>query len=240
MLRSIKRLFGDRLSASDGQIGQVKDVYFDDQSWAVRYVVVDTGSWLPGRQVLIAPYAFGNLHRSGKTLRVSLTRAQIERSPSIETHKPVSRPYEEGYHRSYGWPDCWPGDAWWGMSGFPSLGLRANPLVIERATVSEAYPEPAEAHLRSAQAVRGYHLRASDGTIGHVCDCMMDSRSWAIAQVVVKTGPRLSGQEVRIPASAVARISYEDSTVFVTWKGQAVEHCPAHHLAADSPRAEPR
>ena len=52
MLQSLKQLYGDKLGASDGEIGHVKDFYFDDQNWAVRYVVADTGSWLPGRQVL--------------------------------------------------------------------------------------------------------------------------------------------------------------------------------------------
>ena len=53
MLRSIKQLYGDKLGASDGEIGRVKDFYFDDKHWAIRYVVADTGSWMPGRLVLI-------------------------------------------------------------------------------------------------------------------------------------------------------------------------------------------
>lgn len=105
MLQSIKQLSGKKLGASDGDIGHVKDFYFDDQTWAVRYVIADTGNWLPGRQVLISPYAFGGLHQAEKVLRVNLTRKQIENSPAIESHKPVSRQYEEEYHRYYGWPD---------------------------------------------------------------------------------------------------------------------------------------
>src|SRR5208282_3139147 len=89
MLQRIKQLYGDKLGASDGEIGHVKDFYFDDQNWAVRYVIADTGSWLTGRQVLISPHAFGGLHQSGKLLRVNLTRKQIEGSPPIELHKPV-------------------------------------------------------------------------------------------------------------------------------------------------------
>ena len=94
MLQSIKELYGQKLGASDGEIGHVKDFYFDDQNWVVRYLVADTGSWLPGRQVLISPHAFGSLHQAGKVLRANLTRKQIEDSPSIESHKPVSRQYE--------------------------------------------------------------------------------------------------------------------------------------------------
>ena len=133
MLQSIKQLYGNKLGASDGEIGHVKDFYFDDQNWAVRYVVADTGSWLPGRQVLISPHSLGGLDQAGKVLRVNLTRKQIEDSPSIESHKPVSRQYEEEYYRYYGWPYYWQGDGLWGMSGFPILELPPKPAP-ERAS----------------------------------------------------------------------------------------------------------
>jgi sporulation protein YlmC with PRC-barrel domain len=230
MLQSIKQLYGDKLGASDGEIGHVKDFYFDDQNWAVRYVVADTGSWLPGRLVLISPHAFPEGFR-GKILRVNLTRKQIENSPPIETHKPVSRQYEEEYYRYYGWPYYWQGDGLWGMSGFPILELPTKPLLSEPATASGPQPERADAHLRSTQAVNGYHLHASDGTIGHVCDFMIDDKSWAIRQLVIKTGHRFTGKEVQIPTGKVDRISYEDSTVLVNLTMEAVEQSPAHHLA---------
>jgi sporulation protein YlmC with PRC-barrel domain len=231
MLRNIKQLYGNKLGASDGDIGHVKDFYFDDTTWAVRYLVADTGSWLPGRQVLISPHAFGSLHQDGKVLRANLTRKQIENSPSIESHKPVSRQYEEEYYRYYGWPYYWQGSALWGMSGFPILELPAKPLPSEPATASGTQPERADAHLRSTQTVNGYHVHASDGTIGHVCDFMMNDRSWAIHQLVIKTGHWLSGKEVQIPTSKVDRISYEESTVFVNLTKEAVEQSPQHHLA---------
>jgi hypothetical protein len=104
MLQSIKHLYRETLRASDGDIGHVKDFYFDDTNWAVRYVVADTGSWLSGRQVLLAPHAFGPLYQDGKILLVNLNRKQIENSPSIALHKPVSRQYEGEYYQYYGWP----------------------------------------------------------------------------------------------------------------------------------------
>jgi sporulation protein YlmC with PRC-barrel domain len=229
MLQSLKQLYGDKLGASDGEIGHVKDFYFDDQSWAVRYVVADTGSWLTGRQVLISPHAFGGFYQPGKLVLVNLTRKQIEESPSIESHKPVSRQYEEEYYRYYGWPSYWQGDGLWGMSGFPMVELPAKPLPNKSAAASGPQPRRADAHLRSTQAMNGYHIKASDETIGHVCDFMMDARSWAIRQLVIKTGHRLSGSEVEIPMSKVDRISYEESTVFVNLTRKAVEQSPAHH-----------
>ena len=180
MLQSIKQLHGNKLGASDGDIGHVKDFYFDDQNWAVRYVVADTGTWLPGRQVLLSPHAFGSLHHAGKVLRVNLTRKQIEDSPAIESHKPVSRQYEEEYHRYYGWPYYWEGDGMWGMSGFPVLERPQNLSPGKPAAANGPQPKRADAHLRSTQAVSGYHLQATDGIIGHVCDFMMDDKSWAI------------------------------------------------------------
>jgi sporulation protein YlmC with PRC-barrel domain len=234
MLRSIKELYGDKIGASDGDIGQVKDFYFDDQNWTIRYLVADTGSWLPGRQVLLTPHALGRLDQAEKVLRVNLTRKQIEDSPSIESHKPVSRQYEEEYYRYYGWPSYWQGDGLWGVSGFPISELPANPLPSESAMARGLQPERADAHLRSAQAVNGYHVRTGDGLIGHVCDFMMDAQSWAIGQLVVKTGHRLSGKEVLIPMKQVDRISYEESTVFVDLTREATEQAAAPHLVSDS------
>ena len=231
MLRSIKQLYGNKLGALDGEIGHVKDFYFDDQNWVVRYLVADTGSWLSGRQVLISPHAFASLDRSGKLLLVNLTRKQIENSPAIESHEPMSRQYEEAYHRYYGWPYYWEGGGLWGMSEVPFSELPPKPRPSEPATASGPLPERADAHLRSAQAVNGYHLQASDGTSGHICDFMMDDQSWAIRQLVIKTGHRFSGKEVQISTSRVDRISYEKSTVFVNLTREAVEQSPAHHVA---------
>jgi len=233
MLRSMKDMEDYTIGATDGIIGQVKDFYFDDQNWVIRYLVADTGSWLPGRRVLLSPHAFGNLHQDGKVLCANLTRKQIEDSPSIESHKPVSRQYEEEYYRYYGWPYYWQGNALWGMSGFPILELPTKPLPSERATARSPQPERADAHLRSAQAVNGYHVKASDGTIGHVCDFMVDAQSWAICRLVIKTGHLLSGKEVQIPTGKVDRISYDESTVFVNVTVASVEQSPAHHLVSD-------
>jgi hypothetical protein len=79
--------------------------------------------------------------------------------------------------------------------------------------------------------VNGYHLQASDGIIGHVCDFMMDTQSWAIRQLVIKTGHRFSGKEVQIPTSKVDRISYRGIHGVREFDQEAVEQSPAHHLA---------
>jgi hypothetical protein len=227
MLQSLKELYGDILGASDGNIGAVKDFYFDEQNRVVRYVVADTGKWLAGRQVLISPQAFTGGKPGGNVMPVKLTRKQIEDSPAIATHKPVSRQNEEAYHRYYGWPYYWEGDGLWGgMRGFPMLEVPATFLPGKPPAESAPKTEGTDAHLRSTRAVSGYHVQATDGIVGHVCDFLMDNQSWAIDQLVVKTGHRLTGKEVRIPMSAVERISYAESTVHVKLTREAVEKSP--------------
>ena len=234
MLRSLKQLYGNKLGATDGDIGHVKDFYFDDQKWAVRYVVADTGSWLTGRQVLISPHAFKRLLQAEKVLRVKLTKKQIEDSPALASHKTVSRQYEEEYHLHYGWPYYWQGDALWGMSGVPLVELPSKPPAVEPAHANGAPLKNADAHLRSTQAVSGYTAQASDGTAGHICDFMMDGQSWTIRELVIKTGHRFSGKEVRVAASKVSRIGYEESTVFLDMTKEAIEQSSTLDLAPES------
>jgi uncharacterized protein YrrD len=231
MLRSINQLYDGKLGASDGEIGHIKDFYFDDENWAIRYLVADTGLWLPGRQVLLTPHSLGRLDQMEKVIRVNLTRKQIEDSPSIESHKPLSRQYEETYYRYFGWPYYWQGNRIWGMSGFPILELPPNRLADVPIAASGRRPERPDDHLRSTRSVNGYQLKATDGIVGPVCDFMMDAQSWVIGELVIKTGHRFSGHEVLIPTKAVDSISYEDSTVLLNCNTEAVEQGPAHQLA---------
>ncbi len=228
MSQSIKQLYGNKLAASDGEIGQVKDFYFDDLGWGVRFLVADTGTWLPGRQVLISPHSLGPCEQVGTTLRVNLTRKQIEQSPSIETRKPVSRQFEEVYYQYYNWPFYWMGGDLWGMSGVPGEGHPANPTPRQSGVMGAPYDKPADAHLRSAQAVGGYQFKTNDGIIGHISDFMMDPKTWAIRHLLVRTGSRLSGKEVEIPVTKINRISYDESTVYADLTGEAVQKSPRH------------
>lgn len=176
MLRSVRNLFEDKLGAADGEIGHVNDFSFDDQDWAVRYLVADRGSWMPGRLVLISPHAFGNLYQGGNVLLVNLTRQQIENSPSIESHKPISRQYEEEYHRYYGWPFYWQGDQLWGMSAFPIASASSGRSPSDQSTPGGGKGESNDPHLRSAKAIIGYQIQAADEAIGHVTDFVMDDK----------------------------------------------------------------
>ena len=164
MLQNIKELYGDKLTALDGEIGRVKDFYFDDKTWVIRYLVADTGSWLTGRQVLLSPHAFGKLDLQEKILHLKLHKQQIESSPPIESHKPVSRQYEIEYYRYYGWPAYWDGGAMWGLGGYPAV----IPPSQDEMEAHLKHHHRADKHLQSTRSVTGYHIQATDGVIGEL------------------------------------------------------------------------
>jgi sporulation protein YlmC with PRC-barrel domain len=236
LLQSIKQLYGSKLRALDGEIGHVKDFYFDDQKWGVRYVVVDTGSWLSGRLVLISPHAFGNFHEYRHSPIVDLTRKQIENSPPIETHKPVSRQYEAEYYRYYGYPSYWNGIELWGGAGFPVV---PPPNLMPGGKESRfGSLDSEDPHLRSTKELAAYYIQASDGEIGHVTDFMIDDTSWEIRHLIVETGHWFAGKEIAISPAHIDRISYEESKVFVTMTKQSIVDAPEFHVP--SPSGRPR
>jgi sporulation protein YlmC with PRC-barrel domain len=226
MMRSIRQLYGKKLGASDGDLGHVKDFYFNDQEWIVRYVVADTGSWLTGRSVLLSPHAFGSLHEEGDCLVVNLTRQQIEDSPSILSHVPVSRQYEEEYYRYYAWPSYWEADGTFGIGNFPGSALPASDLDEEVGPKSK----DADPHLRSTHALKGYEVQTSEGGLGHVVDFMMEEESWTIRQLVIETGHWFSGKQIVISPNHVDRISYEESKIFVNLTKKAIMDAPEYHV----------
>ena len=126
MLRSAKELRGYAIGASDGDIGQVDDLYFDDEAWVMRYLAVDTGTWLSGRRVLISPISLGQPDWMAQRLPVALTRERVRNSPDIDTQKPVSRQHEADYFGYYGYPYYWGGMGMWGMGAYPGYLMTAS------------------------------------------------------------------------------------------------------------------
>jgi sporulation protein YlmC with PRC-barrel domain len=227
MLQNLKELYGHQLAASDGAIGRVKDFYFDDQTWAVRYVVADTGTWLSERMVLLSPHAFGRLELEAKLLHINLTRKKIEDSPAIDTHRPVSRQYEVAYNRYYGWPNYWEPVGVWGETGLPVVMPPATPESVHH----RGHNQRDDVHLRSAQSVAGYQIHAKDGPLGTVSSFLLDPKTWLIRQVVVETGHWYAGKEILIPVSKVGAIRYEESRVEVALTQAELKDTPEHEVA---------
>ena len=197
MLRSLRALLGYTVCATDGNIGSVHDFYFDDDNWFIRYLVVDTGHWLPGRKVLVPPGVLGQLNWTASTFPLALTRKQVEKSPDIDTDKPVSRQQQLDLHNHFGWP------AYWIDPGFgPTPGMEPDARILESATPSDTgTEEKGDPHLRSVKEVRGYPIHASDGKIGHAEDFVADVEFWVMRSLVVDTRNWLPGKLVLIAHS---------------------------------------
>jgi uncharacterized protein YrrD len=224
MLTSIDHLKGSRIVATDGEIGHVDQAYFDDRAWVIRFLVVNTGSWLSGREVLISPYAVQQPLGTGKLIDVHLTRAQVEGSPGLDTHLPVSRRHELENLRYYAYPEYWEGDGLWGMGALPLMPLMPLPDRADQA------PVPAEdVHLRSSASVTGYDIQASDGSIGHVQDFIFDDASWAVRYLVVDTRNWWpGGRKVLLATHWIDRIDWAESTAFVKLTREQVRDSPLY------------
>jgi hypothetical protein len=99
MLRSLKDLAGYTVNASDGAVGNVVDFLLDDERWTVRYLVVETGAFFDQRRVLISPISFRTADWATREFHLALTIDKIQKSPSVDTDKPVSRQHEVDYYR---------------------------------------------------------------------------------------------------------------------------------------------
>jgi hypothetical protein len=221
MLKSASHLKNYALSASDGVLGKVKDFLFDDQLWVVRYVVADTGKWLPGRRVLITPSALGEPDSVENVLPVTLTKEQIKNSPGIAEDKPVSRQHEEKLHAHYGWSPYW----------IESEAAYFAAGVLE-ARETRPVGSSGDPNLQSLTEVTGYHIKATDRGIGHVEDCIVEDRTMWIRYVVVDTKNWLPAKKVLLSPSWIKQISWSARTAAVDLTREQVQNCPEYDPSA--------
>jgi uncharacterized protein YrrD len=222
-----------RLACTDGQIGKVKEFYFDDRYWAVRYLIVDTGNWLTGREVLISPLALKAVHHNERTISVALSKQQIAESPALDSDKPVSRQFEQEYYRYYGWPGYWEGSFMWGSSPFlmapaPYLG---TPYDLEKREKWKPTPREENSwdpHLRSTKAMSGRHIEATDGGIGHVEDFIIDDQTWAIRYLVIDTRNWWPGKKVLLAPHWIEDLNWGESKVSVNLSRAKIRQSPEY------------
>ncbi len=207
----VNALQGYAVHASDGDLGRVDGFLLDDRYWTIRYLVVETGSWLVERKVLIAPTALESIDPSNRRILVKLTREQVRHSPDIDTDQPVSRQHEAELMSYFGWPAYW--DDWAG-----------SPLFVEPRRLVEV--PPGDPHLRSTGEISGYRIHASDGEIGHVEDFLLDEGKWSLRSLVVSTRNWLPGKKVVLPVAWVRDASWENAEVTVDHTRAEVLNCP--------------
>jgi len=208
MLRSVKSLHGSTLEATDGSIGRVDDVYFDDASWKVRYILANTGAWLPERLVLLSPASLGE--PGERTMPVSLTKDQIKDSPGINSDEPVSRQHERLIAAHYGWPPYWEGYKM-------MLGKIAERKV--------------DSHLRSAHEVIGYKVEATDGSIGRISDLILQTEDWTVRYVVVDLSAWLPDRKVLLDPHWFSQFRWDHAIATIDHTRNQIERAPNYHAS---------
>jgi uncharacterized protein YrrD len=226
MQRNVNNLIGNNLDATDGEIGRVEDFYFDDQTWTIRYLVVKTGSWLSGRQVLISPHVIPQHAWESGIFPVRLTKEQVRNSPDIDTDKPISRQQEEELASHYLWDPYWgtgfhPGAAWGVIPPTPSLDPAE---IIDPTAEKELERSTEDPHLRSCREIIGYHIHATSGDIGHVNDFILDDQTWQLSYLVVKTHSWLGSKKVLIAVRHITHVQWADAKVLVDLSTDAIKN----------------
>jgi sporulation protein YlmC with PRC-barrel domain len=231
MLRNTSEIIGYTIGAQDGQIGKVTDFLFDDDTWLVRWLVVDTGSWLSGRKVLLPPSALGHFSAIGDQFSVKLTKQQVKDSPGLDTDLPVSRQMETSTYDYYGWNPYWSSGLYmggyaWGAGGMSPMPYGETLREVEEITAEER--ENSDMHLRSVRTVTGYHIHASDGEIGHVADVLVEDSDWGIHYLVVDTTNWWPGKKVLVSPRSIKDIDWTKSQVDLNVVRQRVKDAPTY------------
>lgn len=230
MLRSARKTQSFALAARDGRIGHVREFYFDDHHWTIRYLVAQAGNLLTGRMVLLSPHSLGLPDDELKVIPVDLTREQIRQSPSPESDQPMSRGFEMDYYRYFGWPYYWVGPHLWGPSPFPvqpadlpgGFGGSGDP-----GPPAGGEPPRADPHLRSTDEISGYRVHARDGVIGHVEDFLFDDRDWSIRFMAMDTRKLWGGKWVLVPPAWISGFRWEDRLLEVDADRADLRNAPA-------------
>lgn len=241
MLRTIDILKGYSIRAVDDELGKVEALYFDDERWGVRYLVVRPGSWFTRQRVLISPNSVTGVDDHEETVQVNLTREQVKNSPDIDAHQPVSRQMEREHATYYGYGAYWMGPYLWGAGRHPlgmlpdadmvppngGLGLEGGRVPAE-PLVEEGINED-DVHLRSSDDVEGYAISGSDGDIGHVEDILFDDETWGIRYLVVDTRNWWpGGRKTVISIDWIENISWMESAVQVNLTRDQIKGSPEY------------
>ncbi len=233
MLWNASAINGFSLAETDGELGSVKDLLVDDKAWVVRWLVVDTGNWLPGRKVLLPPFALGKPDPENRLFPVKLSKQQVKDSPDVDTDLPVSRQSEAHLYDHYDWEPYWDG------SFSPVSLAMAVPTDVTMNLPYRNLGDQSEGqniflgnpHLRSIAAITGYGIHATDGEIGAVEDILIDDADWTVCYLTVDTGNWWPGERVLISPRSILKIDWVAKMIYLNVDRDTVKKSPPYDPA---------
>ncbi|WP_160061446.1 PRC-barrel domain-containing protein [Psychromonas sp. L1A2] len=239
MLRSMHDLENYSIAATDGDIGKVTDFLFDDKEWVIRYFVVETGSWLSSRKVLISPIGIQKANGLEQVLPVSITQEQVKNSPNINTNKTVSRQHEINLLDYYSYPYYWGNTGFWGKGMYPHLLVSgfgepaqtkqeaADVAIVHKEAIIERH-ENDDPNLRSCKIIMGYDIHAIDGDIGHVTDLLIEEDTMAVRYLIANTTNWFGGQKVLISPEWIEDINWLKNSAIINLTRQQIKEAPEY------------
>jgi len=228
MKRSLKELKGYSLQAIDGEKGKVKNFLFDDETWTVRYVEADLGSFFSEKRVLIPREHLGEPKWEEKHFPVELTVKRIENSPNLEFDLPVSRKYENELIEHYELRPYWPAN-FAAHSGKESMFVPDNPLKTPKHVVSE---DQLETSLRSFNEIYRYFINATDERFGHISDLIINDTDWQIRHVIIDTKNIVPWSKlVILPVELIDEISFVKKEAKINLPKDTIKNAPEYNPA---------
>jgi hypothetical protein len=182
MLKNAGDIMTYRLSAGDGDLGQIVKLLFDEETWTVRYIVVRTR----GQDVFVSPVGITSVDNTRGIVVAGSTGEALRAAPSFDTGQPVTRSQESDYFDYHGWHAYWEGESRWGDAACPGP-LLSPPRSEERTVVRSA---SCDSFLRVTDDVEGFSVQCPEGELGCVKDLLIDLRTWAIRYTLIDTGER--------------------------------------------------
>jgi hypothetical protein len=231
MLRSIEDLKGCKVACQDGDLGTVEHVYFDDESWGIRFIVIGASGWNGGQQVWVSPFSIKGIDFAAGVVTLDLTQRKMMGSPPVDTGKPVSRLKESKLFDYYGCRPYWaarakpPFESSSG-TGDSRLGLESSQQLRPTLHVKGSR---LDIHLLSAQHAKSFSVATADGTIGRIADFVFDDETWIVRYMTVDTRDRWnSAREMRLSTEWIDGIDSASSTISTGLSRISVEHSSAY------------
>lgn len=222
MTRSYKDFLHWKVTTTDGHERPVADVLLDDRGWSVRYVLVETGGWLHGRQLLISSAAFGAPDSREHVLPIQATLNQMEKSPPLKSHMPVTLAHERALEEYYEWP---PREA--EGSVLPeSVTRQLTPdtqALQDRTVDRHTKPIAGEAHLWSAGALLKMKAVTRDRQKSGLDDVLLSEDLHHVAGWIVDARPWMPGGEAMLGPSAVSGVDLNDGVVSLVLERTEIE-----------------
>ncbi|WP_078553010.1 PRC-barrel domain-containing protein [Bacillus alkalicellulosilyticus] len=218
------------IEAKDGSIGKVEDVYFDEENWTIRYLVVNTNPWLPGRKVLITPISIEKVDTLLRQVYVDLTKEQVKESPDADTEKPVSKKFERKLLDYYGYPYYWHGQGVWGGQPSPRLLMNVPQYAGMRDGHNEDDDSSDDRILHSGKELtgsfNGYSIRTKGESFGQVVDFIIEDETWKVRYFLVEMKKWMPSKEVILSPNWIESIVWENKEIQMGITKEQVEQAP--------------